>query len=91
MRAPSVSRSLLKHALSDPRLDLRDRVVELLGDCLALERLNRVRVGLRGHDDECDDGHLASCLLQLGVEACRAREGERRAISTTGQKQIMAR
>lgn len=69
-RAPAVPRGTLEQASSDAVLNLGDGVAELLGDSLSLERLDRVRVGGGGHDDEGDDGHLRAHLLQTVVETC---------------------
>ena len=60
---------MLEEARTDPVLDLRHRVTELLGDSLALQRVDGVRVRRCGHDDEGNDGRLAACLLQTVVQA----------------------
>ena len=47
---------MLEEACTDPVLDLRHRVMELLGDRLALQRVDGVRVRRCGHDDEGHNG-----------------------------------
>ena len=46
---------MLEKALPDTILDLGDRIPKLLGDSLALERVDSIRVRSSGHDDERDD------------------------------------
>ena len=60
---------MLEKPVSDPVLDLLNRVLQLLDDGLTLEGFDRVRVGRRGHDDERDDGGLGPHLLQSVVES----------------------
>ena len=60
---------MLEKPLPDTILDLGDRIPQLLGDSLALERVDCIRVGSSGHDDERDDGYLGSGLLQPVVQA----------------------
>ena len=59
---------MFEETLTNPILDFSDRVVELLGDSLALERVNGIRVGSGGHDNERDNGHLGAGLLQSVVQ-----------------------
>ena len=47
---------MLEEACTDPVLDLRHRVTELLGDRLALQRVDGVRMRRCRHDDERDNG-----------------------------------
>jgi hypothetical protein len=65
-------RRVVKQPRADAVLDLGDRVPELLRDCLSLERLDGVGVGLCRHDDKGDDGGVGASLLELVVEP---REG----------------
>lgn len=58
----------LEETGSDPVLDLGDRVVELLGDGLPLERFDGVRVRLSRHDDEGDHGELGAHRLEAMIE-----------------------
>jgi hypothetical protein len=60
---------VLEKSVSDPVLNLLDRVLQLLDDGLTLEGFDRVRVGRGGHDDERDDGGLGSHLLKSVVES----------------------
>ena len=60
---------MLEKTLPDTILDLGDRIPKLLGDSLTLERVDRIRVGSSGHDNERDDGYLGSRLLQPVVQA----------------------
>ncbi len=66
-----VASHLLEQTFSDARLDLLDRVAQLLGDSLPLERLDGVRVGGGRHDDKGDHSGLGAALLQLVVETCQ--------------------
>lgn len=66
---PSVAGGTLKEPSSDAVLDLGNGIAKLLRDSLSLERLDRVRVRRSGHDDEGDDRHLGSHLLEAVVEA----------------------
>lgn len=59
---------MFEETLTNPILDFRDRVVELLGDSLALERVNGIRVGSSGHNDERDNGYFGPRLLQPEVQ-----------------------
>ena len=69
---PGVTRGTLEDALTDTILDLGDSVAELLGDCLALEGLNGVRMRRSRHDDERDNGDLGASLLEAVIQACKA-------------------
>ena len=64
---------MLEKALPNAILDLGDRIPQLLGDSLALECVDCIRVGSSGHDNERDDGYLGSRLLQPVVQACEQR------------------
>ena len=68
LNAPIRTHSMFEEALTDTVLNLRDRVVQLLSDSLALERVNGIRVGSGGHDNERDNGHLGAGLLQSVVK-----------------------
>jgi len=65
-----VPSGVLEQSVSDPVLNLLDRVLQLLDDGLTLEGFDRVRVGGGGHDDKGDDGGLGSHLLQSVVQTC---------------------
>ena len=60
---------VFEESVSDPVLNLLNRVLQLLDDGLTLEGFDRVRVGRRGHDDKSDDGGLGSHLLESRVES----------------------
>lgn len=59
---------MFKDPLSYPSRYLRYGFLQLRSDRLTLERLDRVRIGSSGHDDESHNGCLGSHLLQAGVE-----------------------
>ena len=59
----------LEEPLADALLDDRDGVSQGLDDGLALEGLDRQRVGLGGHDDEGHDGGLGAARLEPVVQA----------------------
>lgn len=60
---------VLEQSRTNPVLYFRNRIPELLCDGLALESVDSIRVRSSRHDDERDDGHLRSRLLETVVEA----------------------
>lgn len=66
---PAVPRGMIEDAFSYPVLNLMDRIPELLGDSLALQCLDSVRLRRSWHDDECHDRHIRLGLLESEVEA----------------------
>jgi hypothetical protein len=66
-----VSSGVLKQSVSNPVLDLLDRVLQLLDDGLTFEGFDGVRVGGSGHDDKRDNSRLGAHLLQSAVQTCK--------------------
>ena len=66
-----VSSGVFEQSVSDPVLDLLDRVLQLLDDGLPLEGFDGIRVGGSGHDDERDNSRLGTHLLQSAVQTCK--------------------
>lgn len=65
---PVIPRCMFKKSVSDPVLNLRNRIAELFDDGLPLERFDSVRVGRRRHDDECHNGDSGSRFLEAVVQ-----------------------
>ena len=63
---------VIKQTRTDPILNLGYGVAELLGDSLALQCLDCIRVGRRRHDNKCINGHVGSYLLKAIVESSQS-------------------
>lgn len=61
---PMESGSMVEKTSSDPILKLGDSISQLLGNCLAFQRFDCIRMRGCGHDDESHDGDFGFKLLQ---------------------------
>lgn len=58
----------LENTAADATFNHVDGITERFDDGLTFQGFNRQRSGLRRHDNKCDDGGLAPCVLQSVVE-----------------------
>ena len=55
---------MIEQTSSDPILKLGDSISQLFGNCLALQRFDRIRMSGCGHDDKGYDRDFGFLLLQ---------------------------
>ena len=67
---------MLEEACANAVLDFSDRIMKLFRDCLALQRVDSVRVCGSGHDDKSDDGDLGTRFLKSEVQTWIASQCE---------------